>query len=78
MEPLQGHTNRGRGPKAHQYKILNGCHHHPFDLNWKDARKEMLEDSKVPIAIPITESPNDFEANAICEERLQNHQYRVD
>ncbi|SRR5579871_4771919 len=61
-KPLRGHNNRGRGPKEFQNKLIEGCHRHPFDLNWKHARKELTEAGNLPIAVPLETSPKDFDS----------------
>ena len=61
-KPLRGHNNRGRGPKEFQNRLISGCHCHPFDLNWKYARKELTEAGNLPIAVPLTRSPRNFDA----------------
>jgi hypothetical protein len=57
--PLSGHNNRGRGPKAWQNRIIEGCHHHSFDLNQRYALKDLNRGS-LPIALPLEASPKDF------------------
>jgi hypothetical protein len=58
-KPLSGHNNRGRGPKVWQNRLIEGCHHHSFDLNLKYARKE-LNRGGLPVALPIENSPKGF------------------
>jgi hypothetical protein len=57
--PLSGHNNKGRGPKEWQNKVIVGCHHHSFDLNFRYAQDE-LRKGTLPIAIPLEDSPKDF------------------
>lgn len=58
-KPLRGHTNKGCGPKALQFREIRGSHHHPFDLNWAHSEKEVKR-GKLPIAIPIEPEPTNF------------------
>jgi hypothetical protein len=57
--PIKGHNNKGLGPKEHQFIEMRGCHHHPFDLNWNGAAKQ-LRRGNLPIAVPIIQSPQSF------------------
>jgi hypothetical protein len=59
--PLNGHNNKGRGPKEWRHKNIVGCHHHSFDLNQRYAPNEMLK-GLLPIALPLEESPANFNA----------------
>ena len=57
--PLSGHTNKGCGPKALQFREMKCSHHHPFDLNWAHSENEVRRGS-LPIAIPIDPEPKNF------------------
>ena len=59
-KPLSGHNNRGRGPKAWQHRVIQGCHHHSFALNQKYAAKEIGR-GPLPIALPLEQSPPKFD-----------------
>jgi hypothetical protein len=58
-KPLSGHNNKGRGPKAWQNRVIEGCHHHIFELNLRYAPKE-INRGGLPIALPLEASPKDF------------------
>lgn len=59
--PLSGHNNRGRGPRAWQNRLIDGCHHHRFDLNMKFAPKD-INHGHLPIALSLEDSPKDFDS----------------
>ncbi len=50
--PRSPHNNRGAGPAEHRFKVISGCHIHPFDLNWAHSQSEVRK-GNLPIAIPI-------------------------
>ncbi len=60
--PLSSHNNKARGPAEWQNRIITGCHHHRFDLNMIYAEKEMREGGNLPIAVPLEDSPENFDA----------------
>ncbi len=51
--PHHDHSNKARGPELHRLKMITGCHHHQFKLNWHEPEGRMLS-GNLPIAIPIT------------------------
>ena len=57
--PIKPHDNNGLGPNEHRFRKIIGTHKHPFDLNWRDAAKQ-LRRGNLPIAIPIELEINDF------------------
>jgi hypothetical protein len=60
-KPLSGHNNKGRGPKEWQNRVIEGCHHHSFDLNLRYAPKEIGR-GHLPVALPLEDSPKDFDS----------------
>ncbi len=64
--PHHDHNNKGRGPEQYRYRVLAGCHHHQFSLNWYEPEQRMLS-GNLPIAIPTEpklESQREFFAFA--------------
>jgi hypothetical protein len=59
--PLSSHNNKGLGPKELRNKMINGCHYHPFQLNLKHASDQMRRAGRLPIAVPMVESPKNFD-----------------
>lgn len=59
--PMSPHNNKGVGPVEWQHKLITGCHHHPFAMNMEFAESEVKK-GKLPVAIPLTESPANFPA----------------
>jgi hypothetical protein len=55
--PLNSHNNKGLGSKEWQHRILNGTHHHRFDLNWAHSEAGCLR-GDIPIAVPLDDPPN--------------------
>lgn len=55
--PMSAHNNKSRGPVEWQNRLITGCHHHRFDLNFQYAEAEMTKGSNLPIAVPLTASP---------------------
>jgi hypothetical protein len=55
--PLNGHNNRGLGPREWQNILQAGSHHHRFDLNWAHSKAASLR-GDLPIAIPLDDPPN--------------------
>jgi hypothetical protein len=59
--PLRSHNKKGRGPKAFQNRLIEGCHYHPFELNLKHAPNELRQNGNLPIAVPLVDSPKNFD-----------------
>lgn len=59
--PLNGHSNKGLGPKEFRHVIQVGSHHHRFDLNWARSPEGVLR-GDLPIAVPIIDDPQNFRA----------------
>lgn len=58
--PLSSHNNKCLGPRELRNRLIEGCHCHPFGLNFKYAEQE-LRRSRLPIAVPIENSPTNFD-----------------
>jgi hypothetical protein len=41
--------------------MIEGCHYHPFQLNLKHAPDQMRRGGRLPIAVPMVESPKNFD-----------------
>jgi hypothetical protein len=52
MASDQATRNKGIGPPEFRFRKIAKCHIHPFDLNWRDAAKQ-LRRGNLPIAVPI-------------------------
>jgi hypothetical protein len=50
--PHHDHNNKGRGLIEHRFKVISGCHHHQFSLNWFEAEGRMLK-GNLPLAVPM-------------------------
>jgi hypothetical protein len=59
--PLNGHNNKGLGPKEWRYRLQEGSHHHRFDLNWAHSKEGCLR-GDIPIAVPLNNDPSNFRA----------------
>jgi hypothetical protein len=59
--PINGHNNKGLGPKEFQHILQTGSHHHRFDLNWARSPDAVLR-GELPIAVPIENEPTSFRA----------------
>jgi hypothetical protein len=59
--PMSSHNNRGLGPKEFRNRMIEGCHYHPFQLNLKHAPDQMRRGGRLPIAVPMVESPKNFD-----------------
>jgi hypothetical protein len=57
--PLRGHNNKGLGPPEFRFIEIRSSHHHPFELNWRNAAKQ-LRRGNLPIAVPIGQSLQSF------------------
>lgn len=59
--PLNMHNNKNIGPKEFRNIILDGSHHHRFDLNWQRSEAAVLR-GELPIAVPLNNEPANFRA----------------
>ncbi len=50
--PHHDHPNKGKGPDQYRFKVIQGCHHHQFLLNWYEPENRMLS-GNLPIAVPM-------------------------
>lgn len=57
--PMNGHNNKGLGPKEWRFLEIRGSHHHPFQLNWSKAEK-LVRRGNLPIAVPLEPDPDNF------------------
>ncbi|MCA3438002.1 MAG: hypothetical protein INF48_11865 [Rhodobacter sp.] len=69
--PRKGHGNKGIGPPEFRFKVITGCHFHPFDLNW-DHSKALVQKGLLKIAVPVLPSPATYqEALAFVEKEFR-------
>lgn len=74
--PLAAHTNKGLGPPAHRFSLIEGTHHHSLGDNSAltiGIRRAIQEN--LPVATPIEPDPADWSAFlAIAAQRLRLHE----
>ena len=59
--PLHIHNNHGKGPPQYRLQLINGTHHHSFELNWLVPERR-LRKTNLPVAEPISPDIQDFTA----------------
>lgn len=69
--PRNPHGNKGIGPPEWRFKVIAGCHLHPFDLNW-DHSKALVQRGLLKIAVPVDPPPPTYhDALAFVEKEFR-------
>ena len=69
--PRSPHSNKNIGPVEFRLKLIQGCHFHPFDINWKHSNT-LVKRGILPIAIPISPALASYEdALAFVEKQFR-------
>jgi len=57
--PLHRHTNKNIGPPKLHGMVIEGSHHHRFDLNWLP-NQGVMRSANLPMAVPMVPEPQSF------------------